>query len=138
MGWHVGALLGALGIAGQVLGAEPDAAPQEEAISPWETTVTLRGAGGYKSNLLLSDFNVEESAFVQTAVDFFAFHAPLENLWEFSEFFTIEDRCYLAKDTDVDKEILILSSADLRRIVGEKFKPGLNLEYFYSDQVFDA
>src|SRR5687768_15379648 len=99
MGRHVGALLGALLVAGRAIAAEPEV---EEEISPWETSITLRGGGGYKNNILLSDFNREESAFTLASVDFFIYHAP-ENQWEFSEFFTIEDRRYWQSE-EVDKE----------------------------------
>jgi hypothetical protein len=135
MGWRARVLLTALWLVGRAYCAEAEAAKNEET-SPWDTSVSLRGGAGYKNNVLLSDFNRESSVFTLSSADFFIFHVPV-NGWEFSSFLTAEDRRYW-ESPSLDKEQLFLLSSDLKRNLGERWKAGLNLQYFYSDQVFDA
>jgi hypothetical protein len=134
MGWRGSAILGAICLIGRVFGA--DAEKAEEEVSPWETDVTLKGGAGYKKNILLSDFNRESSPFSLFSIDLFAYHLPV-NDWEFSEFVTYEDRRYWNSES-VDKEITVLAVTDLKRHFGERWKGGLNFDYFYADQVIDA
>jgi hypothetical protein len=134
-GWRVLAAAAAL-LAGTTLGADAEVDSKEEEISPWEFDLTVKEAGGYKNNVLLSDFNKESSAFNQTSLEFFAYHLPL-NHWEFSGFAMYEDRRYWESES-IDREVIGMASGDLKRVIGERWKVGANLQYFYNDQVYDA
>ena len=135
-GWRALVAAITLLLANHGLGADAEVETKEEEISPWEFDFTLKEAGGYKNNVLLSDFNKESSAYNQTSLEFFAYHLPL-NDWEFSGFAMLDDRRYWESES-IDKEIVGLISGDLKRVIGERWKVGGNLQYFYNDQVYDA
>lgn len=105
-------------------------------VSLWDWSLQLRGGAGYKDNLLLSDFNKESSAFTFSEAEFFVFRAPVDGL-ELNGFVVAEDRRFWQSPT-VDKEQLLLSTADLKKQFRDIWKAGLSLQYFYNDQVFDA
>jgi hypothetical protein len=130
MSWHGRSIAALLSIGLQIFAAESDE------VSPWDVTFTLKEAVGNKDNLLLSDFNKESSLFTQTTGDLFIYRVPIDG-WEFAGFSSIEDRRYWQSST-VDKEQLFMASADLKRSIGEAWKAGLNFQYFYNDQMFDA
>lgn len=106
-------------------------------VSAWDWSATLRGGAGYKDNVLLSDFFKESSAFTFTGAEAFLFRVPTENPWEFTGVLSGEDRRYWQSES-VDKEQLLLTSAEIKRGFGERWKAGLGLQYFYNNQVFDA
>jgi hypothetical protein len=108
----------------------------EEEVSPWDLSANVREGVGYKDNILLSDLNKEGSVFSLTTIDFFAYHFPL-NGWEFTSFISGEDRRYW-QSSNVDKEQLLIASADLKRKFNDAWKAGLRLQYIYNDEVFDA
>jgi hypothetical protein len=108
----------------------------DDDVSPWDWSATLRGGGGYKDNLLLSDLFKESSAFSFVDVDAFLFRAPV-NGWEFTGFVSGEDRRYWQSDI-MPKEQFLLVSAELKKSFAERWKAGVNAQYFYDYQIFDA
>src|SRR5688500_7935429 len=66
------------------------AAEQKEASWDWE--LYLRGGGGYKDNVLLSDINKESSVFTLTEVEAFVFRLPGDDGWEVTGLAAFEDR----------------------------------------------
>lgn len=112
------------------------ASAAEEDVSPWDVSANIRGGAGYKDNVLLSNLNKEGSVFTLTSLDLFAYHFPLE-AWEFTGFISAEDRRYW-QSPSVDREDFVLTSADLKRKLGEAWKAGVRAQYLYNDQVFDA
>lgn len=102
----------------------------------WDKTVNLRGALGYKDNILLSRFQDDSSAFWQTTADFILFRYG-ETPWDLTVFLSGEDRRYFSSET-VEKEQLLLSHINVGRRIGEDWKAGTELEYYYLDQVVDA
>lgn len=107
-----------------------------ESLSLWDWSLQLRTGGGYKDNILLSDFNKESSAFSFTELEFYVFRAPVDS-WEFTAILTADDRRFW-QSSSVDKEQTLLASIDAKKRLGENWKAGLNAQYFYDDQVFDA
>lgn len=111
-------------------------AAEDEKVSLWDWSVRLNAGGGHKDNVLLSDFNQESSAFTFTEGEIFIFRLPVDE-WEFTSLITAEDRRYW-QSTTADKEQLVLGTVEVKRKFLERWKAGLNLQYFYNDQVFDA
>ncbi len=112
------------------------AEPAQKQESPWDWSATLNAGAGYKDNILLSDFNQESSIFTFTSADVFLLRVPIDG-WEFAGILNGEDRRYW-QSSSVDKEQLFLTSLDVKKAFAERWKGGLNLQYFYNDQVFDA
>jgi hypothetical protein len=109
---------------------------ETDSVSPWDWSLQVRGGAGHKDNVLLSDFNKESSAFTFTEAEFFLYRAAVDS-WEFNSFFSLEDR-RLWQSPSVDREQLALASLEAKKKLWEISKVGLNLQYFYNYQVFDA
>jgi hypothetical protein len=124
-------LLLAAGIS--IFAAEEEATPD---VSPWDWSASLRGGAGYKDNVLLSRFFPESSIFSFTEAEAFLFRIPTDG-WEFTGVFTGEDRRYW-QSPSLDKEQLLLVSADVKKAFAERWKVGMGIGYFYNNQVFDA
>jgi hypothetical protein len=105
-------------------------------VSPWDWSLQIRGGAGHKDNVLLSDFNKESTAFTFTEAEFFLYRAAIDS-WEFNSFFSVEDR-RLWQSPSVDREQVALASIEAKKKLWEISKVGLNLQYFYNYQVFDA
>ena len=103
----------------------------------WDKSFNLRGALGYKDNVLLSNNRPDESAFWQTSLDFSLFGFSLDNGVNFTLFASFEDRRYFSSD-ELDKEQLAIAQARLEKPFAEVWKSGASFQYFYIDQVFDA
>ncbi|RME93345.1 MAG: hypothetical protein D6766_08395, partial [Verrucomicrobia bacterium] len=111
--------------------------PGENAPSPWNASIELRGGPGYKDNVLLSPHAPEGSAFWQTALDLFVFRLPGAGDGREATFFlSAEDVRYFSA-TETDQEQLIFGRAGLATSAG-RGKASLGLDYVYMDQVFDA
>lgn len=107
-------------------------------LSIWDHSVNLRGALGYKDNVLLSSIEKQGSAFWQTALDAMLLRADLESGANLTLFLTAEDRRYFA-DIDVEKEQLVLMQGKYERpFANDDWFWSTTLQYLYIDQVFDA
>lgn len=111
-------------------------ADEDEKFILWDHSLNLRGAIGYKDNLLLSRLQEESSAFWQTSADFFLFRLG-DTPWSFTFFISGEDRRYFSGEA-VDSEQLLLTHLQVSRELGENWESGTELEYYYLDQVVDA
>lgn len=132
------ALLFIGGIERAAIAADEEPLPEEEEPIPvWDISANLRGGAGYKSNVVLSDLNPESSVFTGTDLDLFLFRAPVNDPWEVAWLIAGEDRRFWQSET-VEKEQMFLTSIDVKREVGERWKAGLSALYLYYDQVFDA
>ena len=119
-----------------LLQAQEEEEPELD-LSIWDKSVNLRGAFGYKDNVLLSTVDKQDSAFWQTTLDVMLLRADLETGANLTLFLTAEDRRYFA-DIEVEKEQLVLLQGKYERpINGEWFWSG-TAQYMYVDQVFDA
>ena len=116
--------------------AEGASLEEGEKLVLWERSINLRGAFGYKDNVLLSRFQDESSPFWQTSADFFLFRLG-DTPWSLTFFATGEDRRYFSSES-VDSEQLLLTHLQLSRELGENWEMGTELEYYYIDQVVDV
>jgi hypothetical protein len=109
---------------------------EEEKISPWDKSISLKGGFGYKDNVLLSSFAPQSSSFTQAGLDLMVLRLPIDNT-EFLFFASGEDRRYL-HSVGVNKEQTLITQAQLKQALGKGWQAGLSLQYFYLDQVFDV
>src|SRR5436190_24345366 len=109
---------------------------EEIKISMWDRTTNLRGAFGYKDNVLLSKNNPQRSAFWQTGLDFSLLRLG-ENGSTFSLFFSGDDRRYFSAE-DINKEQLFIVQGKGSWEIGQNWEVGLPINYSYIDEVFDA
>ena len=103
----------------------------------WDHSVNLRGALGYKDNVLLSTVDEQGSAFWQTGLDAMLLRADLETGGNFTLFLTAEDRRYFS-NIDVEKEQLVLLQGKYERPINDDWYWSALAQYMYVDQVFDA
>ena len=106
-------------------------------LSIWDYSVNLRGAFGYKDNVLLSAFDEQGSAFWQTSLDAMVLRADLESASNLSLFLSLEDRRYFT-DIEVEKEQLGLFQTKYERPIDDDWFWNATAQYLYVDQVFDA
>jgi hypothetical protein len=103
----------------------------------WDRTTNLRGAFGYKDNVLLSKSNPQGSAFWQTGLDFSLLRLDPESGMTVSLFFSGDDRRYFNADS-INKEEIFLAQAKVSWEIGQNWEVGLPISYSYMDEVFDA
>jgi hypothetical protein len=108
----------------------------EEAASNWDYSATVRGALGFKDNILLSKFQQEESAFWQTGADFLLFRLG-ENGSSLNFSISGNDRRYFSAP-GVRKEQDASLLFGWNQPLNAKFETGVDFTYFYLDQVMDA
>jgi hypothetical protein len=116
-----------------IFGQEGDLSP---APSFWDKTLDVRLAGGFKDNLLLSHNASEASAFILSGLDLIILRLPVDGT-QFSFFLSGEDTHYLSGKL-VDKEQSLIALTQLKRDFTEHWQAGIELQYLYQDQVFDA
>ena len=119
------------------IGQEEEEEDLDLSLSLWDKSITLRGALGYKDNVLLSSAHPEGSAFWQTALDVTVFRLSLDGGVNFTYFLTAEDRRYFSSD-EIEKEQLLLTQAKLEKPIGDDWVASATLQYLYADQVYDA
>lgn len=103
----------------------------------WDKSISLRGALGYRDNVLLGAAQPEGSAFWQTALDVTLLRASLESGPNFTFFLSAEDRRYLSA-AEIEKEQLLLSQAKIEMPFLTDWTGGAAFQYMYVDQVYDA
>src|SRR5262245_24242913 len=100
-------------------------------LSFWDKTVNLRGALGYKDNVLLSKAEKEGSAFWQSAFDFTLLRASLDQSPTITFFVSGEDRRYFSSRS-VDKEQLLLSQMKATKPFAGDWTAGIVGQYLYA------
>ena len=121
---------------GQMLARGAEEEPKLD-LAIWDKSLTLRGAFGYKDNVLLSKFDRQGSAFWQTSLDATLLRVDLESEANLTLFLTAEDRRYLSTD-EVNKEQLLLTQGKYEQPFLEEWFASATVQYMYVDQVFDA
>src|SRR5687767_9674012 len=87
---------------------------QDLKLSFWEKSVNLRGAFGYKDNVLLSSIRREGSGFWLGGLDFSLIRAGLDGGPQVTLFVSGEDRRYFSS-SEVPKEQLVLTQARITK-----------------------
>jgi len=123
-------LLGALSIGA----AETPESPPSLAF--WDKSLNLRVGGGYNDNVTLAHSAPEASAFVNTGLDAMIFRLPTDGT-ELYFFLNADDTRFFSSPS-VNKEQILIAQAQALHSFTPKWKGGLQLEYIYQDQVFDA
>jgi hypothetical protein len=104
--------------------------------SIWDQTINLRGAVGFKDNILLSKVQNDQSAFLESSFDLLVFRLPLDGT-TFSFFGTFDDRRYFSSPS-VHKEETAAANVNVSHAFGAKWEAGLELQYAYTDEILDA
>ena len=105
--------------------------------SSWDTSFTGRTEAGYRSNIGLSAFTEDKSAFAGAGFDFLMLRLPSADSWESTVFLSADHRGYFNSGI-TDAEETFVASATVRYRTTPKAAVGLNILYLYQDQVFDA
>jgi hypothetical protein len=103
----------------------------------WDKSITLRGAIGYKDNVLLSSTQEDASAFWQTALDITLMRLSLDQGPNLTFFLSGEDRRYFSAE-EINKEQLLLTHLKLEQPFLEDWAASAVVQYLYADQVYDA
>lgn len=106
-------------------------------LSFWDRTINLRGAIGYKDNVLLSNSSRQGSSFWMSGLDFSLLRAGLDGGPSVSLFASGEDRRYFSS-SEVDHEQLLLTQAKISQDLSPEWKLGGIAQYLYADEVFDS
>jgi hypothetical protein len=106
-------------------------------VALWDKSVTLRGALGYKDNVLLSSTQEDGSAFWQSALDVTLLRLSLDQGPNVTFFLSGEDRRYFSAE-QIHKEQLLLTHLKLEQPFLEDWTASAALQYMYADQVYDA
>jgi hypothetical protein len=103
----------------------------------WDKSISLRGAIGYKDNVLLSAAQPQGSAFWLSALDVTLLRLSLEGGPNLTFFLSAEDRRYFSSE-ELEKEQLLLSQFKLEQPFLEAWTASAAIQYLYADQVYDA
>ncbi|WP_372846474.1 hypothetical protein [Pontiella sp.] len=121
---------------GLVAGVAPAQETNRSPIAIWETEALVSGSMGYRSNVLRSSIAAESSAFFTTSFDAsvlrFSESGSLVLLYLFGE-----DTRYLDAPS-VNYEQFISGTLQLVQPVGDGKEAGLEANYLYQHQIFDA
>lgn len=128
------AALALLASCSAVAAAEPD--PRLN-VALWDKTISLRGAFGYKDNVLLSSRQEDGSAFWQSALDITLMRLSLEDGPNLTFFLSGEDRRYFSAE-EIEKEQLLIAHLKLEQNMFEDWIASGEVQYMYADQVYDA
>jgi hypothetical protein len=114
--------------------AEPTNSPPH--ISVWDKSFNIRAGFGFKDNVLLSEVNKRDSAFVLSGFDAMLLRLPIDGP-QVLLFVSGDDQRYLS-DVSVNKEQSLIALSRIQKEFAGQWEAGLALEYFYQDQVFDV
>ncbi len=112
------------------------AADADDPESLWVHNLSARLEGGYRSNVGLSPFHPDRSAYGLLGFEALWFRLPI-NGFESTFFVTGSDLEYVSSEI-TDREQEVLATASAKYAVTEKFKAGITGIYLFQDQVFDA
>ena len=107
----------------------------EQELPSWTRFHTVNVGLGYNDNVLLSNFNAQDSMFTLLGLEFFASQHPTDH-GQFDFFISGEDVRYLS-DVDVNHEQLVFSQAQYQVSLDDATHVKLPLEYIYQNQVMD-
>lgn len=101
----------------------------------WSATATLRAAGGYRDNVLLSPFNPVSAPLISVGADVMVNRLPTDGT-EVTLLATGDYTAFLDAP-ETEPEALALVQAGVTRELGSRWKGGLAGEYVFLHQVFD-
>lgn len=104
--------------------------------SPWERTLALRFAVGYRDNVLLSPFTPVGRMFVQSEIDGFVWRLPLHR-WECVGFLNADVSRYISAPAETGGEQHWLGHAEIRWLPSDPWRVGLAADAYYEDRVMD-
>lgn len=99
-------------------------------------SVGLRGAAGYKDNVLLTETGKIQSSFIRADFDAFLWRPP-EFLTDVYWALTGSETLYLDAPSDAREERVWMTQAEWRYSIGTYFKAGLSVQGYHQDQVID-
>jgi len=116
--------------------AQPLPEDLDALLPTWTPLYTIKTGLGYRDNVLYSDANRQESAFVQAGLELFLSRYPDE--WGTMDFFlSFEDNHYL-ESIDVDREQLGFAQFRWLWELDDENQAEWITEYIYQDQVLDV
>lgn len=104
--------------------------------SPWQRTLTLRAAMGYRDNLLLSPFAPISRTLAQAEIEGFAWRLPVHN-WEFVAFLNGDVMRYLSPPPETRGEQQWFGHGELRWLPSPAWRLTLSGQAYYQDMVMD-
>lgn len=134
--WELSPALAAALLAIATDAAHADDLSEDLKLSLWDKSIEVRGALGYKDNVLLSDVRREASGFWLSGLDFSVFRAGLDGGPTISIFGSGEDRRDFSGE--VPNEDLVLTQGKISQELSPNWTIGGLAQYLYADQVFDA
>ena len=127
-------LITAAALSPAVAGAEEE--PKLD-VALWDKSVSLRGAFGYKDNVLLSAVQEDGSAFWLSGIDVTLMRLSLADGPNLTFFLSGEDRRYFSAE-EIDKEQFLLTHFKLEQSFLDVWSASATVQYVYADQVYDA
>src|SRR5690349_15596552 len=100
-------------------------------VALWDKSISLRGALGYKDNVLLSSTQEDGSPFWQSALDVTLMRLSLDQGPNLTFFLSGEDRRYFSAG-QIDKEQLLLTHLKLEQPFLEDWTAGAAVQYMYA------
>jgi len=116
--------------------AELDAELAKLMASPWQRTLSLRAATGYRDNLLLSPFAPIGRMFVQAEVEGFAWRLPMQH-WEFVAFLNGDVIRYISPPAETSGEQQWFGHGEVRWLPSDAWRLTLAGQVYYQDLVMD-
>ena len=101
----------------------------------WDEQVTVSSGLGYKNNVLLSQYNLQGSAFNINGIDWMVMRVPLDG-WQIVGSLIGDDTRYW-QNVGTDREDSFVGSLQLQRTFSRGWQAGLELRGLYEDQVLD-
>jgi hypothetical protein len=108
---------------------------KEFTVSLWNYSAEVRGAFGYKDNLLLSHSDPQGSSFWMSTAEVMLFRLPTQG-WQFNFFAEASDVRYF-NSASVHDEQVALAIAQLSKEFSSGWKSTVGLNYMYQNQVCD-
>ncbi|MGC8743133.1 MAG: hypothetical protein ACP5T0_04570 [Verrucomicrobiia bacterium] len=103
--------------------------------SPWQASATITSAAGYRDNITLSHYQIENSPFIENSLELSLYRVAV-NSPQLVFYATGDDLRYL-KQTSVDKEQTFFGMAQIKQKYSTGLQPGLTAQYIYQDRVID-
>lgn len=106
--------------------------------SAWSRSLSTKTELGYRSNIGLSPFAEDKSAFATGGFELLLLRFPTDSdSTEASLYLSAEHRHYFSSEI-TDAEQSIIASSSLRHPISNRFSVGANLLYLFQDLVLDA
>ncbi|MGC8830468.1 MAG: hypothetical protein ACP5MG_13780 [Verrucomicrobiia bacterium] len=101
----------------------------------WDSSATITSGAGYRDNITLSHYQIQESPFVQNSLELSLYRVATKGP-QLVFFLTADDLRYL-KETSIDKEQTLFGMAQFKQRFDSGLQPGFTAQYIYQDRVID-